>query len=93
MGPKGSTLRCSIPANETSREETCPGNLGNSWKGRDKRRRRSAARWRELGPTLTSDIGYQWPRNREAQPIENQQQNWRMCGERCDNTLEGTLDW
>jgi hypothetical protein len=92
MDAEGSTLRCGIPADKASREEACPGNLGNCRKGRYKRRGRSSAHRGELDPTLTTDIGDQRPRNREAQPIQNQQQNRRMCAETCDNTIKGTLD-
>jgi hypothetical protein len=92
MHPKADTLRCGIPSHKAPREEACPGNFGNSWKSRYKRRGRSSACWAQLGPTLPPYIGDQRPRNRKAESIENQQQNRRMCGKRCDNTIEDTLD-
>ena len=92
MDAKGTTLRCGIPADKSPGEKACPGSLSNCWKGRYNRRGRSSARRGEFGPTLTTDIGNQRPRNGEAQPIENQQQNRHMCRKRCDNTIEDALD-
>jgi hypothetical protein len=91
MRPKGGTLRRGIPAGKTPRKEACPGHLGDSGKRCHKRRRRSSADWRQLGPTLTPNIGDERARNGEAKPIENQQQNRCVCSKRCDNAVEGVL--
>ena len=92
MNGEGGPLRCGIPADKAPRQEARPRNLGNGWEGCYKRRGRSSTSRGQLGPAVTTDIGYQRSRNREAQPVENQQQNWRVRGQRCDNSIKGTLD-
>ena len=92
MHPECVTLRRGIPSDKAPRQQACPGNFGYSWKRRYKRRRRSSPSWGELDPTLTRDIGDQRPRNGKAEPVENQQQNRRICGKGRNNAIEDTLD-